>query len=352
MAEKLTISDIARIAGVSKATVSRVLNNKPDVDAATRERIWQIINERDYTPSLFATVQAGGKSRLVGIMIPSLTWPLIPEIMRGVAEVIEASPYEIVLYGMVHQESRGDLAERIVTSKLTSGLLAILPGPAMDQVTALNAHGFPVVVIDDQGLPTDAPWVGADNRQGAMLATQHLLALGHRRIAHIKGPERYRCSHDRYAGYVDALRDAGIMVDPELVAHGDFEQPSGYAAALTLLDRADSPTAIFAGNDMMAYGVMQYAKECHITIPRDLALIGFDDTTPSNYMHPPLTTVRQPFYEMGRQGMELLLAMIETPRPVELPGSPTRRLLRVLPPPHIELQTSLVLRESTAAAAL
>lgn len=347
MAEKLKIADIARLANVSTATVSRVLNGKPDVDTATRERIWQIIDETGYQPSFFATVQAGGKSRLLGVIIPSLTWPLVPELMRGIAEVIEASAYELVLYGMVHKETRGDMLERIMSSKLTSGLLAVLPGSAMDRVTALHEQGFPVVVIDDQGLPTSAPWVGVDNRTGGYHATKHLIALGHRRIGHIKGPDTHRCAFDRYDGYLDALREAGLTPDPALIAQGNFEFPSGAVAAAHILEQEHPPTAIFAGNDLMAYGVVEYAGRQGLRIPEDLALVGFDDTVPSAYMRPALTTVRQPFYEMGRQGMELLLTIIETPRPIATPASSARHAPRALPAPRIELPTTLITRDSS-----
>lgn len=247
MAGKLTIQDIARLAGVSKATVSRVLNHKPDVDPATRERILRIMDEQGFVPSITAAGLAGGRPRIIGVLVPSLIWPFIPEIVQGVAEFVERSSYELILYSLSyasHQyssEANGKLVgersaavDRILDARLTAGLVAITPGPSVKHLTQLHEQGFPVVLIDDQGLPTSAPWVGADNRAGAYQAVRHLIGLGHRRIAHIKGPASYQCSQERYQGYCQALIEAGLTPDSSLVVQGDFEIPSGRAAAQML----------------------------------------------------------------------------------------------------------------------
>jgi LacI family transcriptional regulator len=317
MTDKLTIQDIARLANVSMGTVSRVLNNKPDVGPETRERILQIVNEQGYVPSITATGLAAGRNRLIGVLVPALTWPLIPELMRGVAEIADATSYEMVLYSIStsnHERDNSKFIDRILATKLTAGLLAIFPGQSTMHLAELHQHGFPLVLVDDQHPPTDGiAWVGTDNRKGAYEATMHLIQLGHRRIAHIQGPLKYMVSHDRYQGYCDALKQANIEFDPSLIREGDFMPTGGHSCASELfqLPPDQRPTAIFAGSDFMAYGVISAAETYGIRIPEDLALVGFDDNTLSTHMRPTLTTVRQPFYDMGQSAINLLLHLIE-----------------------------------------
>ncbi len=361
MTEKITISDIARFAGVSKATVSRVLNQKPDVDPVTRERILHIMEERAFLPSITASRLAGGRSRLIGVLIPSLTWPLIPEIMRGVSEMVVQSPYELLLYSITREQDRneknqGDVIDRILDGKLAASLLAVFPGQSAQHLTRLHEQGFPIVMIDDQEKPTQIPWVSADNRVGGYSATRYLLQLGHRRIAHIQGPQKYLVSYERYQGYCEALHEAGIYPDPELVMEGNFMPSSGRACASKLLSLEDRPTAIFAASDQMAYGVLAAAEEYSLRVPEDLSVIGFDDIPLSAHTRPALTTVRQPFYEMGQQAVALLLSLLESPHLVSngrYPGSvPTHSsFLSVKQNESVRLQlaTKLVVRASCSA---
>lgn len=369
MAEKLTIADIARLAGVSKATVSRVLNHKPDVDPATRERILRIVEEEGFVPSITASGLAGGRSHLIGVLVPSFTWPFIPDVMRGVAEVLSATRYELVLYSVnddirnkavmngAREKEASDVVEHILSTKLTAGILAIFPGVLAHYLTRLHKQGFPTVLIDDQKPPTSTPWVGADNYNGARAAVRHLVSLGHQRIAHIQGPLLYLCSHERYQGYADALREASIDVDQHLVLESDFTSQGGRAAAskLLALPAEQRPTAIFAANDQMAYGVFTAAEEYGLRVPQDVALVGFDDIASSAHVRPALTTVRQPFSEMGQRGIELLLSMLNTPSTSH--GSGNGWLSPLLAPSafqetndgdpiRIQLPTSLVVRAS------
>lgn len=364
MAGKRTIDDIARLAGVSKATVSRVLNHKPDVDPVTRERILHIMEEEGFVPSITASGLAGGRSRLIGVLVPSFTWPLIPDVMRGVAEVVGLTPYEMVLYSindsLRENGSNGDVIDHILATKLTAGILAILPGSSSRHVVRLHKHGFPVVMIDDQDLPGELPWIGADNRTGAYEAVNHLLRLGHRRIAHIQGPMKHLCSRERYEGYRLALEEAGLKVDPELVLEGDFTPNGGrnVTSKFFSLPVERRPTAIFSASDPMAYGVLAAAEEYGLHIPRDIALVGFDDIASSAHVRPALTTVRQPFYEMGQHGIKLLLSMLNTQRiPTRNDTMLTSFLSSIAKSSHIEgeddggpvriqLPTSLIVRAS------
>lgn len=332
MPEKhLTIEDIARLAGVSKATVSRVLNRKPDVDPATRERVLHLMHQHGFVPSATATNLAGGRSHLIGMLVRSYTWLFIPEIMRAVADLIDETPYELVLYRMNDQLPDTDgisPISRLLATNLTSGVLAVFPGQASAQLANLSQKAVPMVVIDDQYLPLQLawgelpiPWIGAENKIGAYEAVRHLIEHGHKRIAHIQGPMDRICSRERHEGYCQALTEAGLTIDPTLIVEGDFNAPTGQAAAeqLFALPREQRPTAIFASSDLMAYGVLTAAQEHGISIPNDIALVGFDDLENMAESivivgpgHLPLTTVRQPFYEMGRYAMQLLISLVET----------------------------------------
>jgi len=362
MTEKLTIQDIARLAGVSVSTVSRVLNNRPDVDAATRKRVLHVMDEQGYVPNQAATNLAGGRSKIIGVAVTSLTWPfipeiirgimiptlrwqIIPEILRGVTETVGKTQYELMLYSINQPRDHSEVMRRILATKLISGLLVILPGPANKDLLKLHERGVPVVLIDDQSRHTQIPWVGTDNRHGAYMAVQHLIKLGHTRIGHIRG--LYECSQERYLGYLDALEEAGIAADLQLVQQGDFEVASGREGAAALFGLANPPTAIFAANDLMAYGAMTTAEHYNLRIPEDVAIVGFDDIPFSAHVNPSLTTVRQPFYEMGEQAVQLLLSLVESSSPgarksvFSLPSSQQRqKTIRV------ELASELKVRES------
>jgi LacI family transcriptional regulator len=364
LARKPTIDDIARLAGVSKTTVSRVLNARADVDTATRERVLRVIEEQNYVPSFTASGLAGGRSRLIGMLVPAWSWPLIPEIMRGIVEVVKQTPYELVLYSINDEDlvrDRSEVINRLLAAQLTAGLLAIYPEQVSQQLTHLYAQGFPVVIIDDQRVQT-TPSVGADNFGGAYAAVSHLVELGHRRIAHVQGPTAYLASQDRLRGYRQALLDAGIEPDAALVLMGDFMPPSGRSCAARLFELPvkQRPSAIFAATDQMAYGVLAAAEDAGLNVPRDVALVGFDDDAPSMHTHPPLTTVRQPYLEMGQRGIELLLSLLDQSGaslagvggwpPVRARSNAKREADAAgASPVHIQLPTSLVVRASCGA---
>lgn len=359
MAEKVTILDIARLARVSTGTVSRVLNNKPDVDPITRERVLRIVEEKGFVPSITAAGLAVGRNRLISVLAPEFTWPLVPEVMFGVAKIIEESPYEMVLYSIStanHERDWRKVIDRILATRLTTGLLAVFPGQAAQHLTEVQRQDFPVVLIDDQFSPEQGiPWVGADNRAGAYEATCYLIQLGHRRIAYIQGPMKYKVSHDRYQGYCDALEDTGIELDATLVQEGDFMIAGGDSCARAFLARpaSERPTAIFASSDLMAYGVISAVEEAGLRIPEDISLVGFDDNPSSAHIRPALTTVRQPFADMGQRGIELLFRLIERSHSARQTQQDQKRQLHsvaVEAVPRVQLATSLVIRESSGGA--
>ncbi|HEY3994189.1 MAG TPA: LacI family DNA-binding transcriptional regulator [Ktedonobacteraceae bacterium] len=358
MHEKLTIQDIARLAGVSKATVSRVLNHKPVVSAEVHERVTRIIAENGFVPNATAIQLAGGRKRLIGVLAPPLTWPALPEILRGVAEYIEQTSYEIVLYSISFERDHADVLERILGMRMISGLLAILPGELSRHVATHFEQGLPLVMIDDQEQPGAVPWVGIDNVVGAYQATRYLLDLGYRRIAHLRGPEHYYCAQERYQGYCQALQDAGLNLDPSLLLQGQFDTPSGRRSASEFFahDKSTWPDALFVGNDQMAYGVLETLEKMGARVPEDIAIVGFDDNLLSAYMRPPLTTIHQPFFQMGSTAIELLLTMIDPEHSAvaeERKDSAPSELFRVQDalnqghPPRILLPTRLVVRASS-----
>ncbi len=357
MAKKLTIQDIARLAGVSRATVSRVLNQRPDVDRETRVRVLRVIEEHGYVPSMAASGLAAGRTRLVGMLVPVFTWPILADLVRGITDMLKQTSYELVLYTFNDedlQRDRREVVNRLLSSQLTAGLLAVYPGPLLSaQLTELYEQGVPVVIIDDQQ-EQRTPWVRPENEAGAYAAVRHLIQLGHRRIAHIQGPRDYLVTHERHRGYLRALAEASIALDEELILEGDFLPQSGYLAARRLFDLPGEkrPTAIFAAADQMAYGVMRAAEECGLAVPGDLALAGFDDDAPSAHVLPPLTTVRQPSFDMGREGMRLLLAhLVALADDDDLDGLRPVDHRTVASPEVVVLPTTLIIRSSCGAGA-
>src|SRR5579883_888546 len=299
MKKKLTILDIARLAGVSKSTVSRVLNQSARVDPETRKHVLRIIEEYDFKPSLNAK-GLKGQSQLIGLLVPALTWPLIIEIIQGIAPMVENSAYELILYNFSTFKDFSNVVDRVVATRLSAGLLAMIHTQSTAHLIELHQQGIPVVLIDTIGLRTSLPLVVADNYGGAYQAVHHLTSLGHRRIGYINGGIEFPYSHERYRGYRDALRDAHLQPDPLLFQQGYSEITSGRACVKALLELDEPPTAIFAANDEMAYGVLDVAKMRGLRIPEDLSVIGFDDIAPSASTHPALTTIHQPFREMGQ----------------------------------------------------
>lgn len=361
MKKKLTILDIARIAGVSKSTVSRVLNQHPRVDSETREHVLRVIGEYDFTPSLNAK-GLKGKSQLIGMLVPALSWSLILECIQGIAQVTERTGREIILYNFTVNKDFRDVIDRVVETKLTAGLLAMLQMQSPAHLLELHQQGIPVVLINNIGLRVDLPLIVADNYGGAYQAVHYLISLGHRRIAYINGPTEFPCAHDRYRGYCDALQDAGLTPDPALFQQGKFEVISGRRGTEALLALDEPPTAIFAANDDMAYGVLDVAKMRGLRVPEDLSVIGFDDVAPSSSTHPALTTIRQPFREMGQCAIELLLSLLDAQHPFSedwkkfaidyRPESSVSLAKHEEAPIQIQLPTELIVRESCGVASL
>jgi LacI family transcriptional regulator len=328
----ITIVDVAKEAGVSFATVSRVLNDGVNVKPDKRERVLRAIKRLGYTTNLQARSLRGGRSQLIGLLVRDLGTAYIGAIMRGVDSELAEYQYEVMLYTTHRRQAKESAYVTALTRGMTDGLLLVLPRHPQAYLKTLRRNKFPHVLIDHQGIDERGPAVGAANRAGAYDATRYLLALGHRRIGLITGSLDLGCALERLDGYRAALRDHGVAADAGLIREGNFQQPGGYAAASELMELPNAPTAIFASNDMMAFGAMEAARERGKKIPDDISIVGFDDIPQAAHVHPPLTTIRQPLEEMGRRAARMLLEIIENP---ELPAG------------RIELPTDLVVREST-----
>ncbi|QBD78813.1 hypothetical protein EPA93_23635 [Ktedonosporobacter rubrisoli] len=329
-------------------TVSHGIEQKLEIEPEVREIIMRILREQGLIPReppAFTSSASVAERKMIGMLIPSWLWSVTPDLTRGAVECLAQTNYDLVLYSLDWGElesGRREVIDNLLTTQLTVGLLAAFPGQASHHLTHLHNDGFPVVIIDDQNEQATL-WVGADNTAGAYMAVRHLIQLGHRRIAHIKGPSAYLVSRERYLGYCQALLEAGIAPDLSLVLDGDFSPQGGKTCAHTLLElpAEKRPTAIFASSDQMAYGVLSAAEAQGLRVPQDIAVVGFDDDPPSIHMRPALTTVAQPYFELGQQGMRLLLSVIEGKGAGESePISPARMLLH----------TRLVVRETCGAA--
>jgi LacI family transcriptional regulator len=330
-----TIRDIAAGAGVSIATVSRVLNGRPDVSTATREAVLRVVREQGFSMNRSARALSGGRTGLIGVTLPMVHVEYFSRILWGASEALYEHDMRVVLCPTMHEREReGTLLESLLQGT-TDGALLLLTRESHDALVALERQGYPFVVLDPRHPVGDsAPVVGAGHLGGAKAATEHLLSLGHRRIGVITGPHGWVATVQRLDGYQVSLAAAGLQSDPKLIAKGNFTNDSGYWAALELLSLRKPPTAIFAMNDEMAVGAMRAAEERGLEIPRDLSIVGFDDLEKTQIVTPSLTTVRQPLAEMGRMAVSLLTRLLER-QPIEAM--------------RVELATKLVVRESTAA---
>ena len=327
---RVTIADVASRAGVSIATVSRVMNERYGVAAPTILRVREVIDELGYESSLVARSLRSQRTNVIGILVSDIE-PFSAELLKGAAGALRGSDYELVIYsGLSGREGW----ERRYLSRL-GGTLAdgiILVAPTVVEVNASH----PVVAVDPHLGGSFLPTVDAQNFEGAVAATEHLIELGHRRIGFLGGRADLESARRREAGYRSALEAAGIAFDPDLVQAGGFTEETAAAPAHALLTLTDRPTAIFAANDLSAIQVIRTADGLGIDVPSDLSVVGFDNIPESALTDPPLTTVDQSIQGLGYEAVRLLIELIE--RPDQHGEAPV----------HVKLPTELVVRRSTA----
>ncbi|HZS24409.1 MAG TPA: LacI family DNA-binding transcriptional regulator [Gaiellaceae bacterium] len=329
-----TIREIAQLAGVSVATVSRVMNDREDVAPETRELVQRIVRERGYTTNRSARGLSAGRTGLIGATVPQVHPAFFSFILSGASEAAYERDMRLVLCSTQHEHEREvTLLDRMMHGTTDGGLL-ILPEESAEELERLLDHGYRFVVVDPL-LPLNEriPAVSSAHSAGADLAVKHLLSLGHRRIAAITGPRGWIATEERLRGYHAALGGAGILAEPDLVVEANFQIEPGYEAARQLLDLPNPPTAVFGFNDNIAIGTMQAAHDRGLRVPDDLSVVGFDDVEAAAIVTPSLTTVRQPLAEMGRMAVSLLERLLEN------------QTIEAL---HVELRTQLIVRDSTA----
>jgi DNA-binding LacI/PurR family transcriptional regulator len=326
----LTIAQLAELAGVSTATVSKVVNGRSEVAAETRALVERLIREHGYRPQR----RRVGPAALVELVFHALEGDYPIEIAKGVGQVAREHDLAVVLSELHHHHTPGHSWIEGVLGRRPTGVIAVFSSLTEAQRDQLATRDIPLVMLDPTGDPGhQVPSVGAGNWSGGLSATRHLLELGHRRIAVITGPDYALSSRARLDGYRAALDMAGVPVDQELIGRGDFVVEGGLAQARRLLRLPHPPTAIFSCNDGQAMGVYRAAYELGLRIPDDLSVVGFDDLPPMRWMTPPLTTVRQPLTEMAAAATTMLVKLAQ--------GDP-------LPQNRVELGTELVIRDSTA----
>jgi LacI family transcriptional regulator len=324
----VTIRDVAKTAGVSVSTVSRVLNGKVDVARDTKDHILTVIDELGYTTNLAARSMRSQKKNLIGLVMPDIAYPFAIEVMKGVNRAIAESEFDLLVYTSGDVRKRGRIISEqkyvsLLANSISDGVIVVAPAAPEYNIDK------PLVSIDPVMKHTNFPAVHATNYEGSQDAMEYLIGLGHRRIGFIGGREELESANRRLMGYLDALESAGIDVDEQLIVSGDYTDKAGYKGGKYLLTLEDPPTAIFATNDQMAMGVYHIAEEMGLRIPEDFSLVGFDNISESKYLG--LTTVDQFMSDMGYAATQMLIKIIK-----EIP----------LEDQKYKMQTKLVIRNS------
>ncbi len=335
-----TLEEVAKLAGVSRSTVSRVINQHPSVRPEVRERVWAVIRETGYQPHAAARSLATRRTRVIGLVIPQsvttlFTDPYFPILIRGVADACNIHHYHLML-SLFSQGQAGnsrarqdELYQQVLRGRYLDGVV-ISSAPLDDPIfPRLLQDGVPFVIVGRY--PHERiHYVDVDNVNGARMAVEHLLRLGHERIATITGPLNMCAGQDRLEGYRQALASRGIPIDEKLIAEGDFTEQGGRTAMQRLLPYR--PTALFAASDVMAIGAIKVIRDAGMRVPEDIAVVGFDDIPLASMVEPPLTTVRQPIEQLGSMAVKLLIGLMENPE-----GNTVHRVV---------LPTELVVRAS------
>jgi LacI family transcriptional regulator len=307
-----TIKEVSQRAHVSPSTVSRVLNGTTPVSPDARARVLRAIEELNYTPNAFARGLATNRSGGIGVTTNDIGSPYYAVMLRGVEAAIEdAGLHLMVSSGHARASSERSAIEFLEQRRSDALIVQAEALSDAELIELADQAGVPVVVFGRRIPELEPVCVHLDNEAGGRMATEHLLAHGHRRIAHIAGPLRFPDARHRLQGYRDALDAAGIAYDDHLVVEGDFREGGGRAAMERLLDRSDAIDAVFVANDQMAAGAMRAARDRGLEIPTDLSLVGYDDVLLAQYLSPALTTVRQPLFDMGRAAADIAIALLE-----------------------------------------
>lgn len=326
-----TIRDVAKKARVSVTTVSRVLNGSPAVRPQTKEWVLRVIKELGYSPNLLARSLKNRTSHTIGLVVDNIANPFFAEMAKGIEDLAGSKGYSLFLCNTDQSFRRGldhltVLENRGVDGIIYASIALDTEGVLQDRIRALQKNGVAAVLGRRvPGLESNA--ILTDDEEGAYQAVTHLIRLGHRRIAYVGGPDTLP-NRERKKGYERACREHGLAIDPGLMVTSNFRVEGGLEATKALLSTPDRPTAVFMGNDLMAIGAVQAAKQAGLRVPQDLAIVGFDDISLASHLDPPLTTVRMPKYELGRQAMAKLLQIMAGESPGEEVILPTELVVR------------------------
>jgi len=335
-----TLEEVARLAGVSRSTASRVINDHPNVQPETRERVWQAIRESGYQPHAVARSLVTNRTQIIGMIIPEavttlFTDPFFPLLLRGATEVCNSHQYQLMLSLFTARADQQGMYQRVLRNGYLDGVIVASASLDDPLIPDLLRDRIPFVSVGRH--PNERVlYVDVDNVAGARMAVEHLIRLGHQRIATITGRLDMAAGQDRLEGYRQALKAHHIPVDEGLIVEGDFTEGSGMVGMQRLL--STSPSAVFAASDMMAIGALKALHKAGWQVPQDIALVGFDDIPAASAVEPALTTVRQPIERLGSMAVEVLLSVLETSLQEEVPAQ------------RIVLPTELVVRASCGSA--
>lgn len=307
-----TIKEVSQQARVSPSTVSRVLNGTTPVSPDVRKRVLAAVEALDYTPNAFARGLATNRSGGIGVTVNDIGSPYYAVMLRGVEAAVEAAGMHLMVASGQARADRERDAVQFMKQRRSDALIVQVEALSDEELIDLaRASEVPIVVFGRWVAELAGRCVHLDNEAGGRLATEHLLAHGHRVVAHIAGPLAFPDARHRLLGYRMALAQAGLPFDERLVVEGDFREGGGRAATLRLLDRVPDVEAIFVANDQMAAGAIRAVRDLGRDVPRDVSVVGFDDVLLAEYLSPTLTTVRQPLYEMGRAAAQIAIALLQ-----------------------------------------
>ncbi|WP_435247943.1 DNA-binding transcriptional regulator CytR [Vibrio sp. nBUS_14] len=306
-----TMKDVAQLAGVSTATVSRALMNPEKVSVSTRKRVETAVLEAGYSPNTLARNLRRNESKTIITIVPDICDPYFAEIIRGIEDAAVENDYLVLLGDSGQQKKRESSFVNLVFTKQADGMLLLGTDHPFDVSKPEQKNLPPMVMACEFAPELELPTVHIDNLTSAFEAVNYLAQLGHKRIAQISGPTTATLCKFRQQGYQQALRRAGVSMNPAYSTVGDFTFEAGAQAVRHLLALPEQPTAIFCHNDAMAIGAIQEAKKLGLRVPQDLSIVGFDDIQFAQYCDPPLTTISQPRYEIGRQAMLMMLDLLK-----------------------------------------
>ena len=329
------LSEVAKLAGVSPITASRAIRGVGYVSEAARLRILEAAAQLNYTPDPLARRMRGEKSNLIGVFVNNYGSLVLHELIKAVSDEARPMGFDLIVFNAERFDRPGRLETSDLLSKLCDGLVLLMPNQNDGYLEVIEKQGFPCVLVNFDAREMDLPVVVPENRIGARTGVEHLLALGHRRIAFVAGTAGTGQSAERQKGYIDAIKAAGVPLDPALIVEGAFMQAGGYAGAEQLLALADAPTAIFCANDEMAFGAIDAIRSKGLQVPADISVMGFDDIATARFVFPTLTTIRQPFVDMAARAVGEVVDIIQG---------------REVAPRKIAFATEMIIRNSTGPA--